>query len=201
MITDHLDMAGQVAIVTGGATGIGYATALQIADGLRHDVHREHDVAVLVDARPDRHQTHLAGLRLLQTVQQIGPGKGAAVDQRVRLPRFGRCEFDLFRIDGRPQARRLLPQVCGAALIACRPRGELRVAAGVAKHARDVEGRREHRDGGDHEQPEMNGALVVERPRGKIRSYHMFTRCLERPRRTQRFIPEANRMCPLCPPW
>lgn len=31
MITDHLNFAGKVAIVTGGATGIGYATALQLA--------------------------------------------------------------------------------------------------------------------------------------------------------------------------
>jgi len=31
MITDHLDFSGKVAIVTGGATGIGYATALQLA--------------------------------------------------------------------------------------------------------------------------------------------------------------------------
>lgn len=31
MITDHLDFSGRVAIVTGGATGIGYATALQLA--------------------------------------------------------------------------------------------------------------------------------------------------------------------------
>ena len=31
MITDQLDFAGRVAIVTGGATGIGYATALQLA--------------------------------------------------------------------------------------------------------------------------------------------------------------------------
>ena len=31
MITDHLDFTGKVAIVTGGATGIGYATALQLA--------------------------------------------------------------------------------------------------------------------------------------------------------------------------
>ena len=31
MITDHLDFTGRVAIVTGGATGIGYATALQFA--------------------------------------------------------------------------------------------------------------------------------------------------------------------------
>ncbi len=31
MITDHLDFTGKVAIVTGGATGIGYATALQFA--------------------------------------------------------------------------------------------------------------------------------------------------------------------------
>ena len=31
MITDHLSFTGKVAIVTGGATGIGYATALQLA--------------------------------------------------------------------------------------------------------------------------------------------------------------------------
>lgn len=31
MITDHLNFTGQVAIVTGGATGIGYATAMQFA--------------------------------------------------------------------------------------------------------------------------------------------------------------------------
>lgn len=31
MITDHLDFTGKVAVVTGGATGIGYATALQLA--------------------------------------------------------------------------------------------------------------------------------------------------------------------------
>jgi NAD(P)-dependent dehydrogenase (short-subunit alcohol dehydrogenase family) len=31
VITDHLNFAGKVAIVTGGATGIGYATALQLA--------------------------------------------------------------------------------------------------------------------------------------------------------------------------
>ncbi|MBW8784516.1 MAG: SDR family oxidoreductase [Novosphingobium sp.] len=31
MITDRLDFSGRVAIVTGGATGIGYATALQLA--------------------------------------------------------------------------------------------------------------------------------------------------------------------------
>ena len=31
MITEHLDFTGKVAIVTGGATGIGYATALQLA--------------------------------------------------------------------------------------------------------------------------------------------------------------------------
>lgn len=31
MITDQLDFTGRVAIVTGGATGIGYATALQLA--------------------------------------------------------------------------------------------------------------------------------------------------------------------------
>ena len=31
MITDYLDFTGKVAIVTGGATGIGYATALQLA--------------------------------------------------------------------------------------------------------------------------------------------------------------------------
>ncbi len=31
MITDHLSFEGKVAIITGGATGIGYATALQLA--------------------------------------------------------------------------------------------------------------------------------------------------------------------------
>ena len=31
MITEQLDFSGRVAIVTGGATGIGYATALQLA--------------------------------------------------------------------------------------------------------------------------------------------------------------------------
>jgi NAD(P)-dependent dehydrogenase (short-subunit alcohol dehydrogenase family) len=31
MLTDHLSFTGKVAIVTGGATGIGYATALQLA--------------------------------------------------------------------------------------------------------------------------------------------------------------------------
>ena len=31
MITEQLDFTGRVAIVTGGATGIGYATALQLA--------------------------------------------------------------------------------------------------------------------------------------------------------------------------
>lgn len=31
MLKDGLDFGGKVAIVTGGATGIGYATALQLA--------------------------------------------------------------------------------------------------------------------------------------------------------------------------
>ena len=145
--------------------------ALELFVTARDDGQRQRDLPLL-DLRPDRGNANVIGQRRLEPVEQLRPGKGPAVDEIVGLTSLRRGELDLTGIDRRTQPRGLLAQIRSPRLVAIGLYAELRVAARVAIDARHVEDRRRDDDERKHEQPEMDCALVVKRPSGKIAAKH-----------------------------
>ena len=91
MITQHLDFTGKVAIVTGGATGIGYATAMQFAR-LGANVVICSRTADELEAAADR-ITEASGNRCLAVPTDVGdPASVAALFDTVKQ-KFGRLDL------------------------------------------------------------------------------------------------------------
>jgi hypothetical protein len=148
---------------------------VDVVDAPRGDIDGEHDAEVALDAGTHRQDAHLVGQRRLKAVEQLGPREGAPIDQVVGLPGVGGGEVDLPRIDAGAQARRLLAQIGRAGLVVRRLGCEAGVAARIAEDARHVERGRRQDDERQRDQPDPDQALVVERPRRKVRADHALT--------------------------